>query len=178
MKGSMAMEVDQNESSFTKSDFISTQPQQANYWGFYATEKYVFPDGVTFIEFKVMNEGDKVKYQKATSRDVVLNRQGDARMKMDTGSERHELIKACAVDWNVVKGEGEIVVFNPLNLQNLLNVLDPKIVEQLELAIRKANPWLLGDMSAADIRKEIENLQEMLKVAEEREAGEASSSNR
>lgn len=152
-------------------------PQQDNYWGFYATERFWFPDKVTFIEFKVMSEGDKVKFQSKTSRDVILNRAGDARLRMNQGSERHELIKTCATAWNLVRGD-EIVPFSERILQQWLDVADPKIVEDLELAIRKANPWLLGEMTSEDIQKEIDNLEEMLKVAKEREAGEASSSNR
>lgn len=150
-------------------------PVQQNYWGFYATERFVFPDGITFIEFKLMNEGDKVKFQRSTSRDLVLNRQGDARMKMDTSSERHELIKACVTNWNLLKGKDEPLPFSLRSLEQWLDVADPKIVEDLEVAIRKHNPWLLGEMTVADIDKEIENLKEMRDVAEERERGERSS---
>lgn len=175
MKGSMAM----SETDVMSDTPIVTQPsQQSNYWGFQDTFKYLFPDGVTFIEFRVMNEGDRVKFQSKTSRDVVLNRQGDARMKVDTGADRHELIKSCATGWNLIKGEGELIPFNERILQQWLNVADPKLVESIELEVRKHNPWLLGEMSSADIRKEIENLEEMLKLAEEREAGESSSGSR
>lgn len=151
---------------------------QGNYWGFQQLERFTFPDGITFIEFKVMNEGDKVAFQKRTSRDLVLNRAGDARMKMDAGGERHELIRTCATGWNLVRGDNELVPFSTRVLDQWLDVADPRLVEKLELAIRKANPWLLGEMSSEDIKKEIENLEEMLKVAEEREAGEAYSSDR
>ena len=89
------------------------------------------------------------------------------------GSERHELIKACVVGWNLTRG-GQPVPFNQVNLNDFLTLTDPTIVEGLEKAIRKANPWLLGEMSVADIDKEISNLQEMREVAAKREAGEAS----
>lgn len=153
-------------------------PAQQNYWGFYATERFVFPDGVTFIEFKIMNEGDKVKFQKNTSRDLVLNRAGDARMKMDNSTERWELIKACATDWNLIKSKDEPLPFSPRVLEQWLQVADPKLVADIEAAIRKANPWLVGELKVEDIDKEIENLQELRKEALEREQGEGSSSNR
>jgi hypothetical protein len=99
-------------------------------------------------------------------------------MKMDSGAERHALIQACAVGWNVVRGENELVKFDKHTLESFLNAIDPRLVEALEVKIRKANPWLLGDMSVEDIDKEIENLQELRAAAVEREAGEQSSSSR
>lgn len=149
-------------------------PQQADYFGFQATERYVFPDGLTFVEFQVMNEGQKLKFQKATGRDIVLQRSGDAKLRMDPGAERHELLRACIVNWNLARG-GQLIPFNKRSLDDFLELADPKIVEKIENAIRRANPWLMGEVSAADIREQISELEEMLKVAEEREAGEASS---
>lgn len=149
-------------------------PQPVDYFGFQATERYTFPDGLTWLEFQVMNEGQKLKFQKATGRDIVLNRAGDARMRVDPGAERHELIKTCVVDWNLSRG-GQLVPFNMKSLSDFLQLADPKIVENIENAIRKANPWLLGEMSASDIRRQIEELEEQEKQALEREAGERSS---
>ena len=150
---------------------------QQNYWGFQETFDYVFPDGITFIKFRVMNEGDKVKFQKSTSRDILLNRVGEARMKMDTGSERHAIITTCAMDWNFLQGD-QRVPFNERVLKQWLEVADPKLVEKIEVEVRKHNPWLLGELSSKDIKEQITELEEMLKIAEEREAGEASSSSR
>jgi hypothetical protein len=153
------------------------QPQQADYFGFQATERYIFPDGLTFVEFQVMNEGQKLKFQKATGRDIVLQRSGDARLRMDPGAERHELIKACVTNWNLARN-GQLIPFNPRSLNDFLELADPKIIEKIENAIRRANPWLLGEVSAADIKEQIKELEEMLVVAEEREAGEASSASK
>ena len=63
-------------------------------------------------------------------------------------------------------------------LAKWLNVANPKIVDELEFAIRKANPWMQADMSAVEIRKEIERLQELEVQAMEREKGEGLSSNK
>jgi hypothetical protein len=124
-----------------------------------------------------MNEGQKLRFQKATGRDIVLQRSGDAKLRMDPGAERHELIRACVVGWNLNRG-GQPIPFNNRNLNDFLELADPKIVEKIENAIRRANPWLLGEVSSADIRDQIKELEEMLVVAEEREAGEASSASK
>lgn len=151
-----------------------TEHQQADYFGFSATERFVFPDGVTWIEFSKMNEGQKKKYQDKTSKDLVLERgSGNARMSMLTGTERHELIKTCIVNWNLQRG-GQPVPCNSVNVGDFLTLADPRIVEDLEKAIRKANPWLMADMTPEDIQREIDNLEEMKVEAEKRAAGEAS----
>lgn len=146
--------------------------QQSDYFGFQATDKFFFPDQVTWIEYKKLNEGDKKKFQDKMSRDLVLQRSGDARMKVLQGEERHELIKTAIVDWNLKRG-GRDVRCDPIQINDFLTLGDPRIVEDLEKAIRKANPWLMAEMKSEDIEREIENLQEMLEVAKKREAGEA-----
>lgn len=157
------------------------QSTQANYWGFNATKKFYFPDGITFIEHKVMNEGDKVKFQKKTGRDITLSRQGDAKLKLDAGAERHELIKTVAVGWNLIR-EGvngpEPVPFDDRNKNAFLDVADPRIIEDLEVDIRKANPWLIGELTVEELEKQRDEIEELLVAARAREAGEGSSVSR
>lgn len=156
--------------------------QQSDYFGFFATERFWLPDGVSYIEFRKMNEGQKKAFQDKTSKDLVLERSGSARMSVLQGSERHELIKASVVGWNLTRNGEPLPQPDPddrrapgnMHLSDFLTLADPKIIEDLEKAIRKANPWLLGEMKPEDIEREIENLQEMLEVAKKREAGEAS----
>ena len=153
---------------------VETQTPQVDYFGFSNTTRFTLPDGVSWFEIKSMNEGEKARFQQKTQKDLVLERQsGNARMKLDQASERHELIRTCVVDWNLSRN-GVPVPFNGTHLNDFLKLADPTIVEKLEVAVRKANPWLLAEMSVEDIDREIENLQEMRKVAEEREAGNAS----
>lgn len=154
------------------------QQRQDDYFGFARTEKFYFPDGVTYIEFRAMNEGEKKKFQDKTSKDLVIERSGTTRMTMLQGSERHELIQACVVGWNLTRN-GEPLPQpdtrqGKVHLGDFLALADPRIVEDLEKAIRKANPWLMAEMKAADIKREIENLEEMLREVEKREAGEGS----
>lgn len=146
-----------------------------DYFGFQSSEKFYLPDGKQYIEFQIMNEGAKARFQKLTSRDLVINRNQDARVKVDPASERHALIRESVTGWNMYRA-GSPVRFGDRELKDFLELANPKIIEDLEKAIRKANPWLLQDMEPEDIKREIENLEEMLKVAEERKRGEASSS--
>jgi hypothetical protein len=153
-------------------------PQQQDYFGFHRTEKYYLPDGVSYIEFKPMNEGEKKNFQDKTSKDLVLERTGGARMSILQGTERHELIKACVVGWNLTRN-GEPLPQptesrGKIHFNDFLTLADPIIVEGLEKEIRKANPWLMAEMKVEDIDREIQNLQEMREVAVKREAGEAS----
>lgn len=149
-----------------------------DYWGFSENHKFFFPDGLQFIEYKTMTEGDKQKFQRATNRDLTLSRQtGDAKVKVDQASDRNALFTVACSDWNL-RRDGKPVPFTNDGkggtLQQWLQVANPRIVEDLEKAIRLANPWLLGDMKPDDIRKQIDDLQDMLKLAEEREAGNVS----
>lgn len=148
-----------------------------DYFGFQATERFTFPDGQQYIEFQIMNEGAKARFQKLTTKDLVVQRGGDARMKMDPAQERHELIRQSVTGWNLYRG-GNPVPFSDRALKDFLELANPKLIEDLEKAIRKANPWLMAEMKSSDIEREIENLQEMLAVAKERELGEAASSSR
>lgn len=153
-------------------------PVQSDYFGFASDSRYIFPDGVTYIEFSVMNEGKKAKFQKLTQRDLVLERQsGNARMKVDPSLERHELIRSSVTDWNLLRN-GTPIAFDPRALKDFLELANPKIIEGLELAIRKANPWLMDELGTVEIDAEIDNLNELRRVAAEREAGEASSSSK
>lgn len=154
------------------------EPKQQDYFGFHRTEKYFLPDGVSFIEFKPMNEGEKKNFQDRTSKDLVLERNGGARMSILQGSERHELIKTCVVGWNLTRN-GEPLPQptesrGKIHFNDFLTLADPLVIEGLEKAIRKANPWLMAEMKVEDIDREIQNLQEMREIAVKREAGEAS----
>lgn len=154
-------------------------PQRQVYWGQNVTERFLFPDGQTYIEYKKMLEGDRARYQRRTTRDIVLERQGDSRLKVDMANDRHELIKAAVVGWNLLSENG--TYDEPLNqnsLEKFLAVADPKLIDDLEKAIRKFNPWLQSDVSSEDIRKEIEELEKQYDAAKRREEGEDSSSSR
>ena len=163
--------------TINESGTVSDAPVDAtpvDYFGFQLTKRHYLPDGIQWFEIAAMNEGDKTKYQQKTSRDLVVERQsGNARMRVDPAAERHELIISCTKDWYVVRG-GQPVPFTKPMMGDFLTLADPRIVEDIEKAIRKMNPWLLAEMTSEDIQKEIDNLEEMKQVALERERGESS----
>lgn len=145
-----------------------------DYFGLVERHRHYLPDGQQWVEIEAMNEGARKRFQAKTNRDLILERKsGDARMKVDPATERHILIKESVKNWNIMR-KGAMVPFAARNLDDFLELAPPSIIDNIEKAIRKVNPWLLGEMSVEDIDKEIENLQEMREVAAKREAGEGS----
>lgn len=151
------------------------EPVFADYFGFDEDHEFVFPDGVSKIFFKALNEGDKARYQREINRDVQLERStGNARIKTDPAGERHALIEASVTGWNL-RRNGEPVVFSKgskgTTFSQWLNNTNPKLVEALEEAIRKANPWLVADMTVDQIDEEIDRLKEQREtlIREEKE---------
>ena len=153
-----------------------------DFFGFTDETKHFLPDGKQYFVLRRMNEGQKARYQREVRSDITIQRAtGDAKMQPDPSRERHALIKACVVNWFVRTKDprtGSIVepAFSlssgSVNLESWLSVADPRLVEDVEKACRKLNPWLLSEMSVEDIDKEIENLKELREEAVKREAGE------
>lgn len=157
--------------------------QVTNYWGTDETGKYTLPDGVQWIEFKLMNEGMKSQFQKLTNQDLTIGRDNTAKVRMDAAEERHTLIKQSVVDWNLYApdpqtGEMGYAAFSKQMLNKWLEVGPPKIIEELEMAIRKANPWMQAEMTVEAVEKEIDRLTEVRRELLEKESGEATSANK
>lgn len=165
-------------------------PQLANdefagfedYWGTDETINVYLPDGKQFFVIKPMNEGEKAKFQKLTSKSILLKQgSGDAAIDVDPAGERHTLIKSSVINWYLfqkVDGEWVPQPYSDRNLNMWLDKAPPKAVEYVEHKIRLANPWLQNEMSVEEIDKELERLYELRKQVAEREAGEASSADK
>lgn len=148
---------------------------QEDYFGFGESQKFFFPDGVSFIEFQIMNEGQRREFQKKTNRDITFNRgTNDARIKADPAEERHALITSSVTGWNLVRN-GQPIPFSKgtpgATLEQWLKVANPKIVDDLEFAIRKANPWMQAEMTVEEIDKEMARFAELREQVLEREKG-------
>lgn len=151
-------------------------PVQADYFLFSNVTKHYLPDGITYVEVKALNEGDKRQYLNKQNRELSMNRASqDTKMKLRPGDDRHNLLMLAVTGWNF-KSNGRDVPFS--EYERWLNQADPKIVEGIEKAINIANPWLLADMSIEDMKREIANLTEMLELKEREEEGKASSGNK
>jgi hypothetical protein len=149
---------------------VGGEEQYEDYFGFDTTEVYTLPDGKQQIFFKVMNEGQKVKFQQKTNRDIHVNRaSNDMRIKADPAGERQALIESSVTGWTLKKKVGGQWVDAPFSnngspgdeLHKWLAVANPRIVEELEDAIRKANPWLQADMTVEQIDEEIQRLHDL-----------------
>lgn len=157
-----------------------------DYFGFGETEKWFFPDKKQYIEFQVMNEGQRREFQKKTNRDITFNRaSNDAKIKADPAEERHALITTSVTGWNLRRRTSkglEEVRFSKgspgAELEKFLAVANPKLVDDLEFAIRKANPWMQAEMSVEEIDKEMARLNDLREQVLEREKGEGSSSSK
>lgn len=146
----------------------------ADYFGFEEFKQHYLPDGVSFIEHRVLNEGDRRAYLDKVNREVRVQRAtGDAVMNMKAGQEKKALLEQAIVGWNLQRG-GTPVPFSPRALEEFLRSANPRIIDDIEKAIRKANPWLQGEMTVADIRQEIKNMEELLEEKLKEEEGKDS----
>lgn len=151
----------------------------SDYFGFDEDAVWEFPDGRQWIKIKKLTEGMRGKFMRNTRPDLTINqRSGDAKIPIDQAKERLELIMASVVDWHIVRKHPktsalELVAFNRAVLGQWIEAANPALVADLEKFIRKSNPWMLTEMSAEEIRKQIAELEELLAVAEEKEAREA-----
>ena len=150
-----------------------------DYWGTDETHRHVLPDGKQWFEFKIMDEGARTRFQKLTNSDLTVMRDNTAKVKMDPAAERHTLIKESVTDWNLMQkypdGSFQAAPFSKQGLSQWLEKAPPKIVDELEFAIRKANPWMQADMSVEEIDKEVDRLLDLRKDVEARKLGESSS---
>lgn len=161
------------ETLFEQSPPTESEPIYADYWGFDEKLKWFFPDGKQYIEFQLMDEGKRARFQKLTNRDISIKRStGDASIKADPAEERKALLEQSVVDWHVFRGNQPVpfsIGSGGSTFNQWLDHANPKLIDDLEFEIRKNNPWLQADMTLEDIDKEIDRLKELRKQTEERE---------
>lgn len=148
-------------------------------WSYSTVEQHVIPNsGGQYIEFKKMTEADKTEFQAKTNRDVrVQSTTKDIKLNMDPGKERRVLLDICVVGWNLYRpsmrpqdnGALVQVAFDKKAFSEWLKVVDPKIIQDLEKAIRDANPWMRQDLTADEYDIEIAALEELRDEARKRE---------
>ena len=149
-----------------------------------ATKKFFLADGKQYLEFRPMTWGDRNKYQSLTSTAVDINHKTrDMRLQPNTGRDNRELILMSTVDWHVVRFEPRQGKYAPVpftkngpgsNLDQWLNQADPNLVDAYLAAIQEANPWLKGERTSAEIREEIQRLNDELVLVERDEAAKNS----
>lgn len=136
---------------------------QDDYFGFDEERTFMFPDGVTFVTFKLMNEGDRKNYARKTNKDLRVQKGGDAFLSINQVEDKHALIEVCVTGWNLVRA-GKPMSFSKQNLATFLTLASPLLIDDLAQEINDANPWLLGDVELEDLDKEIERLEGLKKA--------------
>lgn len=159
-------------------------PDTQNYWGNVTRHKHYLPDGVQYIEFEPMTEGARSKYQTATQTEMTMNQNTkSSTMKFNVARDRRALIDNSVKGWFMFGPQGQELGPNQFErgqytFDKWLQQADPKIVEDLEKAIRKSNAWLQSDLDADEIQEEIARLEQQLGEVRDRELGEDGSSSK
>lgn len=150
-----------------------TEDVYEDYFGFEQTDRVDLPDGKSWVEFKVMDEGGRRQYLNAQNKKVTIRKgSGDAEMELAPGNDKYNLLKLTITNWNLRRGPNrEPVPFNKKALDEFLNGSNPRIIDLIHREVTLAHPWLLDQMTVEDIDQEIENLNKMREVVEKRESG-------
>lgn len=168
------MALDPTEQAMKAAGVNPVEPQYQDYFGFDENSKFMFPDGISFLVLTAMNEGARSKFQKATTSNVrVFKVTGDAGINIDIAKQREELLRASITGWNLHTMQGgtmQPVTFNQSKLNDFISKANPKLIDDVEAAIRKINPWLLDTETVEAIDAEIASLQERRDALVERAA--------
>lgn len=161
-----------------------------DYWGVQETFRFDLPDGKQYFEIKPMDEGAKTRFQKLTNKGIRMNqRSQEATIDVDPSDERHTLIRESVVSYLIMQ-KAEDGTWSPFPcpdvndarfkkaLDQMLEKFNPKVVQDLEFFIRMKNPWMQNDQSLDDLLEERDRIDQLVKQAREREAGELSSANK
>lgn len=159
------------ESNLAAAGQPTTEEVYEDYFGFDETHRATLPDGKSYVEFKVMTEGDRKQYLNAQNKKVTIRKgTGDAEMELAPGNDKYNLLKLTIVNWNLRRG-GQTVPFNKKELDEFLNGANPRIIDIIHREVTLKHPWLLDEMTVEDIDKEIESLQKMREVVERNDSG-------
>jgi hypothetical protein len=157
-------------------DGVTEETQVVDYWsGPPEPVRWYFPDGKQWIAFSKMTHGQRSAYNARTSKELTLEKvTGNARVKADVAGDTNILIDVAVIDWYILRG-GNPVSFSKgspgSNLAQWMGQADPVLVDDLEKAIRKANPWLNAELTVKDIDEQIEELNREREEAVKREQG-------
>lgn len=151
---------------------IATRKRR-NHWRFdAAAERFVLDEETgEHIEFVPMDGGKKAEYERRTARDVWMQTGGEKsmRMSLDPAKDREALLETSITGWFLERPEGENwvpVPFSKAALREWLRIADPEVITELEMAVRKANPWLLNEQSLEDLKSARDELDEQIKAKE------------
>lgn len=164
------------EAAMEKAGVSTTTGQQRSYFGTNERHKVFLDDGISYIEHQVLNEGGRKRYLDKLNREIAIKKlTGDAVMKMQSGEDRHILLNEAIVGWNLIGPDGKELGFSKgtpgSSLSQFLEFSETEAIDRIEKDIRKHNPWLMSNMTADDIRRQIADLEEMLEIKVKEEEG-------
>ena len=132
------------------------------YGGIDATEKFYFPgQNEQYIEFSLMDEGMRKKWQRDTRSGIKVDRKTQsAEIGLDPARDRESLLRTTVVNWFIrdPKRGNQPVAFTEREFGAWMNRTSPLLIDKLELAIRDANPWMQDEMDPDSIQEEIDRL--------------------
>ncbi len=145
-----------------------------DYFTYEETKRWYFPDGKQYIEYQPMTEGDRRRYQSKTMTTMSLNRaSGDSKIGINVARDREALLDISVKNWYMVRNGNEIPFTDrQFGWQRWVTIANPKLIEDLEKEIRKANPWMQADMDLEEVDAEIKRLEELRLELQDRKQGE------
>lgn len=158
---------------------VIEERQFVDYFATPEPQRWYLPDGEQYFEFIELREGGKAAYEKATNKDIRVQRStGDARLSVDPATQRQTLVRLSVTDVLLYqKDEGGRVQQVPFNKarpgkfwENLFDRFPAKYIEQLHQEITKVNAWLAADDDVEALKEERERLDERIERAEEEQA--------
>ena len=137
--------------------------------------EYIFPDGISKLILRKLTEGDR-KAISASSGKVEFNKNTeDFKLNLDSENQKVESIARAIVDWSLftyVDGVQQPVPFNKHEVKNLVEKLDPAIIDSIYGEVVSMNAWMQGRMSKEELDKRVKLLNEQLAKEEDREKKE------
>lgn len=135
--------------------------------------RYDFPDGVSYVEFRKLTDGDRVRIEDMNST-IEMDRNTDT-MRLDAkgGTRRHVVIKIALTDWNLKeehKGKLRPINMTKQAIDRLLRNLDPSIVDDMYDVVVKHNKWLkaTSQKTREELQGEIDKIRQEMERKEEK----------
>lgn len=155
-----------------------------DYFGTPEPLRFYLGDETQYFEFTPLTEGGKAKYERATNKDIRVQRTtGDAKMQVDPATERQALVMLSVTDALIYKRQKPLNQLKPVAFQQAKNgtqpnefwqdifeVFPPKVIQDLYRKIRDANPWMKADEDVETLEEEYKNMGQRIETLKEEQA--------
>ena len=173
-----AERMDRMSQDMAAAGIATEETLQVDYFGFEETQRVDLPDNRSYVDIKALNEGGRRAYLNAVNKEVrIAKGTGDAVMQMANGDERRILLRHAICGWNLVRvrnGALEPVPFKDGPVSDFLEKANPVIIDVIDKAVRKQNPWLQSDVTLEDLENQRKELDEQIEKKRLEEEGKES----